>query len=68
MIKCCEIDISMTYICVINGCALTIMHKVDTHKTRGMPLIEGINLSLISVVHSYLKIKPKKDKRDGHLY
>ena len=59
----------MTYICVINDCALTLMYKVDTHETREMPLIEGINLSLISVVHSYLKIKPKKDdKRDGHIY
>ena len=70
MIKCCDIDISMTYRCVINGCALTPMHKVDTHETREMSLIEGINLGLISVVHSYLKKrkKEKKGKLDGHLY
>ena len=60
MIKCCEIDISMTYRCVINGFAITLMHKVDTHETREMPLIERINLRLISVVHSYLKIKKQR--------
>ena len=43
MIKFCEIDISMTYRCVTNGFALTPMHKVDTHETREMTLIEGIN-------------------------
>jgi len=46
MIKFCEIDISMTYICVTNDFALTPIHKVDTHETRETPLIEGINCKI----------------------